>query len=128
MCTGRGIAWLAAAPARCSLGISSRLRTEQTLYGNSAHCRIRPTAPFPFPPSPPHRRIREGHIFQLAGCQSPQLQTEGEMIKAIREAGRIPVQGNTFYEPIKVSESGSGSEPQRSTDESPVLKQNLATA
>ncbi len=32
----------------------------------------------------------------------PQLQTETEMVKAIREAGRTPVQRNTFYEPINV--------------------------
>jgi len=38
----------------------------------------------------------------LGGAISPQLQTEAEMIKAIREAGRIPVQRNTFYEPLEV--------------------------
>ena len=38
----------------------------------------------------------------MAGATSLQLQTEGDMIKAIREAGRTPVQRNTFYEPIKV--------------------------
>ena len=38
----------------------------------------------------------------MAGATSPQVQTEAEMIKAIREAGRAPVQRNTFYEPIKV--------------------------
>ena len=38
----------------------------------------------------------------MAGAKTPQLQPEAEMIKAIREAGCIPVQRNTFYEPIKV--------------------------
>lgn len=48
-----------------------------------------------------HGTILEEHIFHMAGAQSPQLQTEAEMVKAIREAGRIPVQRNTFYEPVK---------------------------
>src|SRR5262249_51439714 len=50
-----------------------------------------------------HGTILEEHIFHMAGATSPQLQTEAEMVKAIREAGRVPVQRNTFYEPIPVS-------------------------
>src|SRR2546426_3772242 len=48
-----------------------------------------------------HGTIIEEHIFHMAGAKSPQLQTEADMVKAIREAGRTPVQRNTFYEPIK---------------------------
>lgn len=48
-----------------------------------------------------HGTIVEEHIFHMAGAKSPQLQTEAEMVKAIREAGRVPVQRNTFYEPVK---------------------------
>src|SRR5215510_14347582 len=48
-----------------------------------------------------HGTIIEEHIFHMAGAKSPQLQREAEMLKAIREAGRTPVQRNTFYEPIK---------------------------
>ncbi len=51
-----------------------------------------------------HGTIVEEHIFHMAGAKSPQLQTEKELVKAIREAGRTPVQRNTFYEPIKVWE------------------------
>ena len=51
-----------------------------------------------------HGTIIEEHIFHMAGAKSPQLQTEADMVKAIREAGRTPVQRNTFYEPIKVWE------------------------
>jgi aminodeoxyfutalosine synthase len=51
-----------------------------------------------------HGTILEEHIFHMAGAQSPQLQTEAQMLKAIREAGRTPVQRNTFYEPLKVWE------------------------
>ena len=49
-----------------------------------------------------HGTIIEEHIFHMAGATSPQLQTETDMIKAIRETGLTPVQRNTFYEPIKV--------------------------
>src|SRR5208337_3059706 len=49
-----------------------------------------------------HGTILEEFIFHMAGAKTPQLQTEADMIKAIREAGSIPVQRNTFYEPIKV--------------------------
>ena len=56
-----------------------------------------------------HGTIIEEHIFHMAGATSPQLQTEAEMIKAIREAGRTPVQRNTFYEPIKVLADGAPS-------------------
>jgi aminodeoxyfutalosine synthase len=48
-----------------------------------------------------HGTILEEHIFHMAGATSPQLQTESDMIKAIREAGFAPVQRNTFYEPIR---------------------------
>ena len=49
-----------------------------------------------------HGTIIEEHIFHMAGAKSPQLQTEAAMLKAIREAGRTPVQRGTFYEPLKV--------------------------
>src|SRR5438477_10714912 len=54
-----------------------------------------------------HGTILEEHIFHMAGATTPQLQTEADMIKAIREAGRTPVQRNSFYEPIKVLADGS---------------------
>ena len=50
-----------------------------------------------------HGTIIEEHIFHMAGATTPQLQTEADMIKAICEVGRTPVQRNTFYEPLKVS-------------------------
>ena len=45
-----------------------------------------------------HGTIVEENIFHMAGARTPQLQTEAEMIKAIRETGRIPVQRDTFYQ------------------------------
>lgn len=76
-----------------------------------------------------HGTIIEEHIFHMAGASSPQSQTERAMVKAIREAGRIPVQRNTFYETVRVLDehrkeadaSGGASLPA-------VLERNLATA
>jgi len=73
-----------------------------------------------------HGTIEEEHIFRMAGADGPQAQTEAAMIKAICEVGRIPVQRNSFYEPIK-----AWTEPTESTDQSVpgnVLKDNLASA
>ena len=78
-----------------------------------------------------HGTILEEHIFHMAGAKSPQVQTEADMIKAIREAGRVPVQRNTFYEPIK---EWDGTAPAAATvnetngTASALLEQNLATA
>ncbi len=47
-----------------------------------------------------HGTIVEEKIFHMAGAKTPELQTASEMIKAIREAGREPVQRDTFYQPI----------------------------
>jgi aminodeoxyfutalosine synthase len=76
-----------------------------------------------------HGTIIEEHIFHMAGATSPQLQTEAEMIKAIREAGRTPVQRNTFYEPIKVWDGApTETEAEPPANKSKVLEDNLATA
>ena len=76
-----------------------------------------------------HGTIIEEHIFHMAGATSPQLQTEADMIKAIREAGRTPVQRNTFYEPIRVLENApAATEAEPPSGKSKVLEDNLATA
>jgi len=76
-----------------------------------------------------HGTIIEEHIFHMAGATSPQLQTEADMIKAIREAGRTPVQRNTFYEPIRVLENApTATEAEPPSGKSKVLEDNLATA
>ena len=75
-----------------------------------------------------HGTIIEEHIFHMAGATSPQLQTEADMIKAIREAGRTPVQRNTFYEPLKVLENPPAAEATENSAHSKVLEDNLATA
>jgi aminodeoxyfutalosine synthase len=75
-----------------------------------------------------HGTIIEEHIFHMAGANSPQEQTEAALVKAIREAGRIPVQRNTFYEPIKVWDETPANETEPGKNRSGVLEQNLATA
>jgi len=76
-----------------------------------------------------HGTIIEEHIFHMAGATAPQLQTEADMIKAIREAGRTPVQRNTFYEPIRVlADAPTTSETETPAGKSKVLEDNLATA
>ena len=75
-----------------------------------------------------HGTIIEEHIFHMAGAKSPQLQTEAEMIKAIREAGCTPVQRNTFYEPIKVWDTPAPAPVEPNDQRSTLLENNLATA
>jgi len=48
-----------------------------------------------------HGTIQEEKIFHMAGAKTPQQQTISAMERAIREAGREPMQRNTFYERIE---------------------------
>jgi aminodeoxyfutalosine synthase len=75
-----------------------------------------------------HGTIIEEYIFHMAGASTPQLQTETDMIKAIREAGCTPVQRNTFYEPIRILDEVGTAAATESDEPSPVLEGNLATA
>ena len=75
-----------------------------------------------------HGTILEEHIFHMAGAKSPQSQTEAEMLKAIREAGRIPVQRDTFYQPIRVWEPEPDPNAPANGERSEILEKNLATA
>ncbi|HXJ76993.1 MAG TPA: CofH family radical SAM protein, partial [Candidatus Dormibacteraeota bacterium] len=75
-----------------------------------------------------HGTIIEEHIFHMAGSKTPQLQTETAMVKAIREAGREPVQRNTFYEPIRLWDSPPPPEEAGPDARSKVLEGNLASA
>src|SRR5258706_5056661 len=75
-----------------------------------------------------HGTIIEEKIFHMAGATSPQLQTEAAMIKAIREAGRMPVQRNTFYEPIRTLGETEPVKPEPPSERSKLLDDNLATA
>jgi hypothetical protein len=73
--------------------------------------------------------VRAALGWKAPGASSPQLETKAEMIKAICEAGRTPVQRNTFYEPIKVLDATpSSTEAEPPSGKSKVLEDNLATA
>jgi aminodeoxyfutalosine synthase len=58
-----------------------------------------------------HGTIVEEKIFHMAGAASPQLQPEADMIQAIREAGQIPVQRDTFYKKMALDSAGRASSP-----------------
>jgi aminodeoxyfutalosine synthase len=75
-----------------------------------------------------HGTILEEKIFHMAGATVPQHQTEAAMIKAIREAGRVPVQRNTFYEPLKVWDEAGATPCQPNPEPTKILEANLATA
>ncbi|MET0253492.1 MAG: aminofutalosine synthase MqnE [Terrimicrobiaceae bacterium] len=47
-----------------------------------------------------HGTIIEEKIFHMAGARTPQQQTVEALEKAIREAGRVPMQRDSFYERI----------------------------
>lgn len=47
-----------------------------------------------------HGTIREEKIFHMAGAKTPQEQTAAAMERAIREAGREPMQRDTWYRRI----------------------------
>jgi len=74
-----------------------------------------------------HGTIVEEHIFNMAGADSANGLTEASLVKAIREAGRVPVQRNTFYEPVR---EWTGETPEAPDDSIPgsALEDNLATA
>src|SRR6266581_760727 len=74
-----------------------------------------------------HGTIIEEKIFHMAGASSPQSQTEAAMIKAIREAGRLPVQRNTFYEPIRVWNEVAPMKGEPAAPRSNILENNLAS-
>ena len=48
-----------------------------------------------------HGTIMQEKIFHMAGSQTPQGQQVAALERAIREAGRIPIQRNTYYEPLQ---------------------------
>ncbi|MHB1651177.1 MAG: aminofutalosine synthase MqnE [Desulfitobacteriaceae bacterium] len=45
--------------------------------------------------------VREEKIYHTAGASSPQMQTEEELVRMIKEAGLIPVERDTYYNILK---------------------------
>src|SRR5947209_4537195 len=58
-----------------------------------------------------HGTIMEEKIFHMAGATTPQQQTIAALEHAIREAGRVPVQRDSYYGHVKHDSNGSMSRP-----------------
>ena len=71
-----------------------------------------------------------GPYYQVVIAGDLHARDSQDMLKAIREACRTPVQRNTFYEPIKVLADGHQADgnANENSARSKVLEDNLATA
>jgi aminodeoxyfutalosine synthase len=58
-----------------------------------------------------HGTIMEEKIFHMAGATTPQQQTIAALEHAIREAGRIPVQRDSYYRHLTNAKNGSTAQP-----------------
>ncbi|HEY0369660.1 MAG TPA: aminofutalosine synthase MqnE [Chthoniobacterales bacterium] len=59
-----------------------------------------------------HGTIIEEKIFHMAGAQTPQQQTVATLENAIREAGRIPVQRDSYYNHLTPAADADAAEPE----------------
>ncbi len=58
-----------------------------------------------------HGTIMEEKIFHMAGATTPQQQTIAALEHAIREAGRVPVQRDSYYRHLPNGKNGSAPQP-----------------
>jgi aminodeoxyfutalosine synthase len=79
--------------------------------------------------------VLEEKIYHMAGAKTPEEQTREILERIIREAGRIPVQRDSLYRPIRIGEPSDvgrvparGGEDAANPGQSPLLEKNLATA
>jgi aminodeoxyfutalosine synthase len=49
--------------------------------------------------------VIEEKIYHMAGARTPQQMAREELIRAIREAGREPVQRDSLYRPVAIRRS-----------------------
>ena len=63
-----------------------------------------------------HGTIMEEKIFHMAGATTPQQQSIAALEHAIREAGRIPVQRDSYYRHLSNGEKSSTSRPQQEAE------------
>jgi aminodeoxyfutalosine synthase len=54
-----------------------------------------------------HGTLMEERIFHMAGSKTPQEQTKATLERTIREAGREPMQRDSYYRPIRASQISS---------------------
>ena len=52
-----------------------------------------------------HGTLMEEKIFHMAGSKTPQEQTKATLERTIREAGREPMQRDSYYRPIRASQT-----------------------
>jgi aminodeoxyfutalosine synthase len=52
-----------------------------------------------------HGTLMEEKIFHMAGSKTPREQTKAALERSIREAGRDPIQRDSYYRPIRASHS-----------------------
>ena len=64
-----------------------------------------------------HGTIIEEKIFHMAGATTPQQQTVAALENAIREAGRTPMQRDSYYRHVGSSAGASTNDPQRAEPE-----------
>jgi aminodeoxyfutalosine synthase len=63
-----------------------------------------------------HGTIMEEKIFHMAGATTPQQQTIAALEHAIREAGRVPVQRDSYYRHLTNGKHGSATQPTHATE------------
>jgi aminodeoxyfutalosine synthase len=54
-----------------------------------------------------HGTLMEEKIFHMAGSKTPQEQTKATLERTIREAGREPIQRDSYYRPIRANPASS---------------------
>ena len=54
--------------------------------------------------------VTEEKIYHMAGSQSPQSLSRRELCHIIEQAGRIPVERNTLYEPVQIGQNAEALE------------------
>ncbi|MEO7168031.1 MAG: aminofutalosine synthase MqnE [Spartobacteria bacterium] len=64
-----------------------------------------------------HGTIMEEKIFHMAGAKTPQEQTVESLRRVIREAGREPMQRDSFYNRLSTATSGTPNATPRAEDE-----------
>jgi len=55
--------------------------------------------------------VEEEHIMHMAGSSAPQLVTEAGLRRMIEQAGRVPVERDTIYRPVRAAEMAGAQVP-----------------
>lgn len=61
--------------------------------------------------------VEEEHIMHMAGSGSPQEVSEGGLRRMIEEAGRVPVERDTIYRPVRAAELAGADVPLRTASD-----------